>query len=400
MSVTKTEQIIQAGQRYVMNTYNRMPLVVARGEGSRIWDVEGKEYLDFVGGLAVTALGHGHPAILEAIVTQSKELLHCSNLYWNQPQVELAKLLVENSVFNKVFFANSGAEANEGAIKLARKFAALKSPEKHEIITMNNSFHGRTLATLTATGQAKFHHHFQPLPQGFKYSPYNDLEQLAKEIDHKTCAIMLEPIQGEGGVHVAEETFIQGVRQLCDRNDLLLIFDEVQVGIGRTGKMFAYEHYGVTPDIITLAKALGGGVPIGALMATEEVAAAFQPGDHATTFGGNPLVCSVGVAVLNAILQENVLVNAKEMGELALAFFNKIKENNPVIKEVRGKGLIIGIELVEGAPEVADKCEKAGLLVNCAAGKVIRILPPLNIEQSDLEQGLKIIENAINQIMI
>ncbi|MDW7672956.1 MAG: acetylornithine transaminase [Bacillota bacterium] len=388
------EKIINEGKQYVMNTYGRLPLSIVRGKGSRLWDANGREYLDFVGGLAVTSMGHCHPKVTEAIAEQANTLVHCSNLYWIEPQVKLAKLLVENSCMDKVFFANSGAEANEGAIKLARKFGK----GKYEIITMTKSFHGRTLATLTATAQDKFHQGFSPLPQGFKYSPFNDLAALKQSISDNTCAIMLEPIQGEGGVNVAEAEFLKGVKEICDQQGILLIFDEVQVGIGRTGTMFAYEQYGVEPDIMTIAKALGGGVPIGALLAKEEVANAFQPGDHASTFGGNPLVCSAGLAMINAIIEEKALENATKIGELALNLLAEMKAKYKVIKEVRGKGLIIGIELTKPGQEIVQKCQEDGLLVNCAAGYVIRLLPPLNVSQAELEQALYIVEQAISEM--
>ncbi len=394
-----SESIIVAGKKYVMNTYGRLPLVLVKGQGCRVWDKEGQEYLDFVGGLAVTSMGHCHPKVVEAIQKQAENLLHCSNLYWIEAQVQLAKKLVELSVFDKVFFANSGAEANEGAIKLARKYAATKWALKgegqghppYEIITMTKSFHGRTLATLTATAQEKFHQGFSPLPMGFKYSPFNDLAALEALIDHKTCAVMLEPIQGEGGVNMADPQFLKGVEQLCKERDIMLIFDEVQVGIGRTGTMFAYEQYDVSPDIVTLAKALGGGVPIGALMATDRVATAFVPGDHASTFGGNPLVSSAGVAMLQAIEEEGALINAAAMGQLAMDKLMNLQKEYPWIVDVRGKGVIIGIEVADRGPEIVAKCQEKGLLVNCAAGKVIRLLPPLNISIDDMNKGLNIL---------
>ncbi|MDD4572154.1 MAG: aspartate aminotransferase family protein, partial [Clostridia bacterium] len=277
--------IMADGQKYVMNTYGRLPIAMVKGKGCHVWDADGKEYLDFVAGVAVNALGHCHPKVVEAIAVQAETLIHCSNLYWIEPQVKLAKLLVENSVYDKVFFANSGAEANEGAIKLARKYAKNSAhPERYEIITMLKSFHGRTLATLTATGQEKVQKGYDPLPPGFKYVPFNDIEALKAAITPYTCAVMLEPVQGEGGVIAADDTYLKQVRALCDEKDMLVIFDEVQVGMGRTGKLFAYQHSGVEADIVTLAKALGGGTPIGAFMAKDAVADSFHPGDHASTF--------------------------------------------------------------------------------------------------------------------
>lgn len=379
-----------------MNTYGRLPLALVKGEGSKVWDADGKEYLDFVGGLAVTSLGHCPPQVVNAIKEQCETLLHCSNLYWIEPQVELAQLLVENSQLDKVFFANSGAEANEGAIKLARKYAKENiGADKYEIITMNKSFHGRTLATLTATGQEKFHQGFDPLPEGFKYVPYNDLEALKNAVSEKTCAIMLEPIQGEGGVHVADEAYLQGIQDLCEKEQLLLIFDEVQVGLGRTGKMFAHEHYGITPDIMTLAKALAGGVAIGALMATDKVANAFKPGDHATTFGGNPLAAAAGVAMVKSLIDEKAVENAAEIGKYLKQKLEELKSEFPVVKEVRGKGLILGVELEVPGQEALDYCQEQGLLINCAAGNVLRLLPALNISKDIADEAVEIIKRAL-----
>ncbi|GAW90850.1 acetylornithine transaminase [Calderihabitans maritimus] len=390
------KEIIDQGRECVMNTYSRFPVTLVRGEGSRVWDADGKEYLDFVSGLAVNSLGHCHPRVVEAIQRQAETLLHCSNLYWIEPQVKLARMLVENSVFDKVFFANSGAEANEGAIKLARKYAKLKSgPEKFEIITMKQSFHGRTLATLTATGQEKFHKGFEPLPAGFKYVPFNDLDALKKAISRQTCAVMLEPIQGEGGVNVADPVYLRGVKNLCQEQGLLLIFDEVQCGMGRTGKLFAYEHYGVEPDIMTLAKALGGGVPIGALLAKEEVARAFQPGDHASTFGGNPLACAAGVAAFSALLEEDLVSNAEKVGDYFLGKLEALKERFPFVKEVRGKGLLLGMELTVPGGPVVSYCLEKGLLINCANNYVLRFLPPLNISRQEVDQVTSILEEAL-----
>ncbi|MBS4024155.1 MAG: acetylornithine transaminase [Clostridia bacterium] len=403
--MNNTEQLIKEGQQYVMNTYGRLPMALVKGQGSNVWDADGKEYLDFVGGLAVTSLGHCHPKVAAAIAEQANTLIHCSNLYWIEPQIKLAKWLVEHSCMDKVFFANSGAEANEGAIKLARKYAFINSignsigeSPKYEIITMTKSFHGRTLATLTATGQEKFHQGYSPLPAGFKYSPFNELEALKEAITPQTCAVMVEPIQGEGGVNVATEDFLKGVRQLCDEKGLLLIFDEVQVGIGRTGTWFAYEHFGVEPDIMTLAKALGSGVPIGALLAKDRVAAAFQPGDHASTFGGNPLVCSAGLATVQAMTEEKALENAVALSQQAFNRLEELKAKYSVIRQVRGKGLMIGIELAEPGQEVVVGCQRRGLLVNCAAGNVIRLLPPLNVSEKELGQALDILEQAIAEM--
>lgn len=392
-------QIMADGGKYVMNTYGRLPIAMVKGKGCHIWDADGKEYLDFVAGVAVNSVGHCHPKVVDAICTQANKLLHCSNLYWIEPQVELAKILVENSELDKVFFCNSGAEANEGAIKLARKTAKELHPgrQKYEIITMLKSFHGRTLATLTATGQEKVQKGFDPLPVGFKYVPYNDINALKLAASDITCAVMLEPVQGEGGVIAADSEYLRQVRQFCDENGLLLIFDEVQVGLGRTGKLFAYEHSGVVPDIITLAKALGGGAPIGAVMAKEEIAAHFQPGDHATTFGGNPLVTAAGVAAMTVMLEEKLPENAMKMGKYMEEKFRELKADYDFIEETRGKGLLLGLKLsIEGAG-IVKSCLDKGLLINCTAGTVLRFVPPLNITEKDVDDCIAILRQALDE---
>ncbi|AVX21757.1 acetylornithine aminotransferase apoenzyme [Carboxydocella sporoproducens DSM 16521] len=387
--MNKTDELIALGKQYVMNTYGRLNLVLAQGQGARVWDLEGKEYLDFLAGIAVNALGHSHPAVVEALKKQAEKLIHCSNLYWIEPQIRLAQLLVENSCGDKVFFCNSGAEANEGAIKLARKYAKLHyGPEKYEIITAINSFHGRTLAAITATGQPKYQKGFEPLVPGFKHVPYNDLQALAEAIGPQTCAIMLEPIQGEGGVVTPDPAYLSGVAQLCREHGLLLILDEVQTGIGRTGKLFAYEHFGIEPDIFTLAKGLGGGVPIGAIVAKEEVAAAFQPGDHASTFGGNPLVCAAALATLNIILEEGFLAQVQVKGEYLRSL---LAEMGPV----RGKGLMLGLELPGPGAEVVARCQERGLLINCTAGNVLRFVPPLIVNEAEIQEAVRILRDCM-----
>ncbi|MEN3005355.1 acetylornithine transaminase [Dehalobacterium formicoaceticum] len=386
----------QEGQKYVMNTYGRLPLAIVRGKGAVVWDADGKEYLDFVAGIAVNNLGHCHPKVVQAVKDQAETLLHCSNLYWIEPQIKLAKMLVNNSCFDKVFFCNSGGEANEGAIKLARKYAKKHmGTDKYEIITMKQSFHGRTLATLTATGQEKYHQGYEPLPAGFSYSPFNDLEALKKNIGPHTCAVLLEPVQGEGGVVPGQDDFIKGVRKLCDENKLLFIVDEVQCGLGRSGKLFAYEHYDIEPDIMTLAKALGGGAPIGALLAKEEVAGAFQPGDHAATFGGNPLVTAAGVATLTVMLEEDLAQNAQMAGEYFICKLEALKKKYPFIKEIRGKGLMIGVECEKEVAGIINDCLAKGLLILSAGPKVLRFLPPLNITFSQIDQAMEILESAL-----
>ncbi|MBI3014923.1 MAG: aspartate aminotransferase family protein [Candidatus Tectomicrobia bacterium] len=308
-------ELINLSQTFLARTYAPAPVVLVRGQGCRVWDADGKEYLDFVAGIAVQALGHCHPKVVEAIREQASRLMHVSNLYYIGREIELARLLVENSCADRVFFCNSGAEANEAAIKLARKYSRDHyGTDRYEIITMANSFHGRTLATLAATGQEKFRLGFEPLPAGFSHVPFNDLAALEKALTPRTCAVMLEPIQAEGGVIVADREYLKKVRELCDRRNLLLIFDEVQVGTGRTGHLFAYEHYGVEPDIFTLAKALGGGTAIGAMLAKEAVSESFGPGTHASTFGGNPLACAAAIAVVRELLEGNHLSQCRKMG--------------------------------------------------------------------------------------
>ncbi|NLC11779.1 MAG: aspartate aminotransferase family protein, partial [Firmicutes bacterium] len=335
--------IAEKERSYIFNTYNRLAGITpyfVKGEGVYLWDDKGKKYLDFLAGLAVNSLGHCYPSVVKAISDQAEKLLHTSNLYYTEPQVTLAQMLVESGAGEKVFFANSGAEANEAAIKLARKHARLKGRENSfTIITALNSFHGRTMATLTATGQKKYQIHFTPTLPGFKYAPFNNLDAFAKMIDETTCAIMVEPLQGEGGVYVAESSFLTGLRELCDRHNLLLIFDEVQCGLGRTGTLFAWQHFGVKPDIITLAKALGGGLPIGAMLARGKAAKAFAPGDHASTFGGNPVTCAAAIAVLREISKPAFLAEVKEKGAQLERGFMALKEKYPAfVKEVRGLG--------------------------------------------------------------
>jgi len=374
-------------EQYVANTYARYPVLLVRGKGTRVWDLEGQEYLDFVSGLAVCNLGHCHPRVVKAIQTQAEKLIHVSNFYYIEPQIQLASLLCKNSFADKVFFCNSGAEANEGAFKLARKYAKEKmGKDRYEIITMERSFHGRTLATLTATGQEKFHKGYEPLMPGFKYVPFNDIGAVKNGINSKTCAVMLEPIQGEGGVNCPSEGYLKALREICDEKGLLLIFDEVQVGMGRTGKLFAYEHDGVEPDMLTLAKSLAGGVPIGALLINKGIAESFNPGDHASTFGGNPLATAAGVAALTAILEEGMLQNCQKMGDYFLSQLEEVKGKFSFVKEVRGKGLILGMELkIDGSSIVKEMLRKK-ILINCTMGNVLRFLPPLIVTQEEIDR--------------
>lgn len=375
--------------RYVMNTYNRFPLVLRKGRGMKVWSTDGKEYLDFVSGVAVNILGHCHPKVVIAIQKQAQRLLHISNYYYIEPQIKLAKLLVERSFADKVFFCNSGAEANEAAIKLARKYAKDNvHPKRFEIITANNSFHGRTLATLTATGQEKIRKGFEPLVPGFKHVPFNNLHALSKAITKDTCALLLEPIQGEGGVILPDQNYLKDVRELCNRYNILLILDEVQTGMGRTGKLFSHEHFGITPDIMTIAKGLGGGVPIGAMLATDRVASAFQPGSHASTFGGNPLVCAAAVATLETLLEDGfILDQCNRMSTYLMKKLYDLKDKFPsLVTEIRGKGLLIGMELTKEGDPIVKACLEKGMLINCTAGNVLRFIPPLIVNQKDINQ--------------
>ena len=339
-----TEQWIEKSDKYIMKTYGRFPLVPVRGEGCRVWDADGKEYLDFLAGIAVNNLGHCHPKVVAALQKQAAEMIHCSNLYQIPQQIELAELLCTNSFADKAFFCNSGAEANEAAIKLARKYSRDNfGPERYEIITATDSFHGRTMATVSATGQEKVQRFFDPLLHGFKHVPFNDAAALEAAITPTTCAVMLEPIQGESGVNVPSAEYFIEVRRICDEYNLLLIFDEVQVGMGRTGKLFAYEHFGVAPDVMTLAKALAGGAPIGSMLTTDEFAEAFTPGTHGSTFGGNPLVCAAAVAFVRTILEDGILPHSIEMGAYLAGKLEELKQKYSFVVEVRGIGLMIGM---------------------------------------------------------
>ncbi len=402
----KTKKLTSAGliersDRVLMNTYGRFPVAFVRGEGARLWDPEGKEYLDFFSGLAVGNLGHCHPAVVSAVRAQSGLLFHTSNLFYTEPPVRLAELLVEHSFADKVFFCNSGAEANEGAVKLARIYARnRRKDERVGVVTMENSFHGRTLGMISATGQEKVKVGFAPLLEGFRLARFNDLASVVSAAEGWAGAVMLEPIQGEGGVCPATPEFIEGVRKFCDREGLLLIFDEVQVGIGRTGELFAYQHYGIEPDILTLAKAVGGGLPLGAVLATNEVAAAFTPGTHATTFGGNAVVTSAGEAVINTILSEKILENCRRQGKNLRSALEKFAKKYPGIREIRGRGLILGMELADGekGQQIVRRALSAGLILNLTHGNVIRFLPPLNITSAEVSRGLKLLEKCLAEV--
>jgi predicted acetylornithine/succinylornithine family transaminase len=395
------KRIITNSNRYLMNTYNRSPFALIKGRGVKVWDSEGKEFLDFVGGIAVNCLGHCHPRVVIAIQKQAQRLLHVSNLYHIEPQIRLARLLIENSFADKAFFCNSGAEAVEAAIKLARKYASDHfGPSRYEIITAYNSFHGRTLGALSATGQEKFKKGFEPLLQGFKHVPFNDIDALRQAITKHTCAVMLEPIQGEGGIRIPSDDYFKGVRRLCNENGLLLILDEVQTGMGRTGKLFAYEHFDIEPDMICLAKGLGGGVAIGALLAKEKVADSFQHGSHASTFGGNPLACAAAVATIETLLEDGfILDNCNRMGDYLVKGLNKIKKDFPsIVADIRGRGLLIGMEITKNGGPIVEDCAERGVLINCTGGNVLRFTPPLIIIEKEIDHLIDVLENVFERV--
>lgn len=393
-----TEELKDGAAKYLMQTYARQPISIVRGRGSKVYDMEGREYIDCVGGIAVNILGHGHPDLVQAIQRQAAQLIHVSNLYYTEPQVKLAQMLVDHSFADRVFFCNSGAEANEAAIKLARRYGHEKhGADRFEIITMKNSFHGRTMATLTATGQEKVQKGFEPLVPGFVYAPFNDFSAIESMVTDKTAAIMLEPIQGEGGVHVAEVGYLKSLRELCTQRDILLIFDEVQTGMGRTGTLFAYEQLGVEPDIMTLAKGLGGGMPIGACLAKDAVASVFTAGTHASTFGGNPLACAAGLAVCQVLIEGRILDQARRMGEYLVKGLADVKDRHRVVRDVRGRGLLQGMELDIDAKAVVADCLSRGVLVNATSERVLRFVPPLIITQREIDRVLEVLSAIFNQ---
>ncbi|MBI2962478.1 MAG: aspartate aminotransferase family protein [Deltaproteobacteria bacterium] len=388
-------EIIEATDRTQVGVYARYPVAFVRGRGARLWDADGREYLDFFTGLAVNNLGHGHPRVLGAIRAQSEKLLHASNVYYNEPAARLGELLTCYSFAERIFFCNSGAEANEAAIKLARKHGAERQGGRYEILTTFNSFHGRTIATISATGQEKYQSGFQPLLPGFRYVPFGDVAALSQAVRKETVGILVEPIQGEGGVVIPPPGYLRDVRRLCDDHGLLLILDEVQVGMGRTGTLFAHEQDGIRPDVVTLAKALGGGVPIGAMLTTETLAAVLGAGAHGSTFGGNPLACAAGVAVVETLLGDGVLENCRVLGRRMLERLERLCGELPMARDARGRGLILGLELDRpGRPFVAAALER-GLVVNCTADRVIRLLPPLTISAAEADEGLEILESVL-----
>lgn len=390
----KTNDIFDNYDKYIMNTYTRTPVVFVKGKGMNLIDIHGKKYLDFFPGWGVNNVGHCNVKVMSAVRDQVEKLIHIPNNLYHPNQAKLAKEIIRTSFPGKVFFCNSGAEAAEAAIKFARAYG---KGQRHEIITMENSFHGRTLGALTATGQEKYHKGFEPLLDGFHYVPFNDFEAVISAVSDKTVAIMLELIQGEGGVNVADIKYIEKLRAFCDAKNILLIFDEVQTGIGRTGEMFAFKHYGVTPDVMTLAKALGGGLPIGAMVVKEHLANTFKPGMHASTFAGSPLVCKASLAVFKAIYDQKLLQNAKKMGAYAMKHLSAWKTEFPCIKEVRGLGLMIGIELTMPGKPIVEACLEKGLLINCTHDTVLRIMPALTVTKKEMDRALAIIKATIQK---
>ena len=395
------EKIFERDDKNYLPVFKRYKIVLERGEGAYLYDINGKRYVDFLAGIAVNVLGHAYPPLVDAIAKQAAKVIHVSNLYYTEAQANAAAKLVALSGLDRAFFGNSGAEANEGAIKIARKFAKKISPDKTQIITAWNSFHGRTLATLTATGQPHYQEGLEPLPQGFDYVHFNDADELADKISDKTCAVMLETIQGEGGVYTPRDGYFQRVRELCDKHGALLILDEIQSGMGRSGKFFAYEKYGIKPDIVTLAKGLAGGVPIGAFICTEEVAQAFKPGDHGTTFGGNPLACAAANVVLDIIPDEKFLAHVEEVGAYFKNRLLELQKKYPEqIGEIRGEGLILGAQLDKSkrsGVEIVNECMKRGAIINCTVGTVLRFIPPLIITPAQVDEVIDILDGVLGE---
>ncbi|MEI8182614.1 MAG: acetylornithine transaminase [Desulfomonile sp.] len=396
--VMGNDDFISMNNEYVFNTYGRIPIMLVEGQGCRVRDSNGRQYLDFIGGLAASVLGHGHAGLSMAICEQSRRLIHVSNLFHIEPQIELARLLVENSFADKVFFCNSGAEANEGAIKLVRKYFHDRGEhERFHIVTMENSFHGRTLATLAATGQSKYRNGFEPHIPGFSHVPFGDIEALKEAVTGETAAVLLEPIQGEGGVCMPPEGFLRKARDLCDTTGCLLILDEVQTGMGRTGTFCAHENFGIKPHVMTLAKGLAGGVPMGALLAVNQVASAFGPGTHASTFGGNPLACAAGLAVFKEIMSDGFLARVKAMGTHLRLALEELAAKHRIVREVRGLGLMQAIDLKEPGAELVVALREAGVLMNCTAETVLRFLPPLIITRDEIEEMMGILDSVLSK---
>jgi len=380
-------------QKFIMNTYSRQPLVLVKGRGTRVFDSDGKEYIDFVSGVAVCNLGHCHPRVVVALQKQAQRLMHVSNHFHNEPQINLAKALVGRSFADKAFFCNSGTEAVEAAIKLARRYGReILKQDRYEIITMRGSFHGRTLGALAATAQERFHKGFEPIVPGFRYVPYNDLKSVEEAVNDHTCAVLVEPLQGEGGINVPSAVYLKGLRDICDRHGILLMLDEIQTGMGRTGKLFAYEHSGITPDVMMLAKGLGAGMPIGALLATNKGAEALAPGTHGSTFGGNPLACAAALAALETLVEDDIIITAvAHLGRYFLQGLVNLKKKYPFVKDIRGLGLLIGMELDFPCKDIVSACMKEGLLINCTMDTVLRFMPPLIITEEEIDMLLEVL---------
>ena len=391
------QDIANLYSEFVLPTYRQHPICLVKGKGSRVWDIQGKAYLDFFPGWGVSGIGHCHPIVIQAIKEQVRKILHVSNNFLSIKQAQLAKEIVRRSFPGRVFFCNSGAEAIEAAIKFARKYGS--ETGRYEMITMQQSFHGRTLAAMTATGQEKIHHGFEPLVSGFRYARLNDFESVNGLVNERTVAILLEPIQGEGGINVIDQAFLEKLEALCKEKNLLLIFDEVQTGMGRTGKWFGYQHYGIAPDLMVLAKTLGGGAPIGALVVHKRIKKeVLTPGTHASTYGGNPLAASASLAVFKAIEREKLLQNAEEMGSYLKSKLEELKTKHSVIKEVRGLGLMIGVELSIPGADIAKKCMEEGLLINCTQEKVLRIMPAMTVSGRLIDQAVRILDRVLGEV--
>jgi acetylornithine aminotransferase len=393
-----TDEIAVLADHYCMNVYGKRTISIVRGEGCHVWDADGRQYLDFFAGIAVANIGHCHPKVTEALCDQAKTLVHISNLYLIEPQVKLAEILCQNSFAEKWFFSNSGAEANEGAIKLARRYWHEKGDPKPVIVTAHQSFHGRTMTTVSASGQPKLHDGFDPLMQGFKYADFNDLAALEEAITPDVGAILLEPLQGESGVRTPDESYLKSVRDLCDRKNILMILDEIQTGMGRTGKLFAHEHGRIAPDIITLAKGLGNGVPIGAMGCTDEIATGFSVGSHGSTFGGNPLCTAAALATVTTILDEHLVDNAAEMGEYLKAELQQLKNKYSCITEIRGKGLMLGMVVTCPAMDIILAMRDRGIIVGPAGPNVVRFLPPLIIRKQDVDTVIEVLDESLGAL--
>jgi predicted acetylornithine/succinylornithine family transaminase len=394
-----TETVFQWSERYLFGTYRRAPVAFARGRGARLWDLEGREYLDFVAGIAVTSLGHAHPALVRALSEQLSRYVHVSNLFYIPEQSRAARLLAERSGLDRVFFCNSGAEANEAAIKLARKWAKQRrGPDAYEIVVAHNSFHGRTLATVAATGNPRYHQGFEPLPAGFRFVPYNDLRAAEEAVGPATCAVLVEPVQGEGGVVPAAPEYLRGLQELCRQRGVLFMLDEVQTGVGRTGAWFAFQHYGLAPDVVTLAKGLGGGVPVGAVLAREEVARTFVPGDHGSTFGGNALSAAAVCTVLETLDREGLVDHAARMGDRLQARLRAVAERHPLVTDVRGLGLLVAVDVAVEAQAVEAACRERGLLVNAVRPQTLRLCPPLVVSPEEVDRAVAILEEALDAV--